>query len=437
MSTATTLYVNPYTAGNPVYGDGFFGRDTILRQVARTLVTPGQNAVVLLGPRRVGKTSILLHLRHSLPPSRFTVVYQDLQDKARYPMGELLAGLADEIAGGTGLGEPNLSFDDQGQVFQHQFLPQTFDALPNKNQRLVLLLDEFDVLDAMQRRQLPGNAAANVLFSTLRRWMREEPRLVLVFALGRNLSDLDSDFLSTFKSGQTVRVSVLSKEDAVSLITAPNSLRYTDGAVKRIYSLTNGHPYFTQLFCSLCFDRAYDRLRAQGTQRPTITARDVRLLIPAVLDRGDNVFAWIWDGMPPAERIVASALAELLEDEKTVATDGEIEARIQAEGIRLITRDLEVSPRLLVEWQILHQVEGGYQFLVPIFHQWIRETKPVNVAREEIERLGSRSHHSISVIVEGDLPEMSQARQAAIVGALAKILEVQEKNVRVLAINSE
>ena len=60
MSPAAPL-INSYIAGNPVHGDmGLFGRRDILRQVERILAAPGQNAVVLFGPRRVGKTSILL-----------------------------------------------------------------------------------------------------------------------------------------------------------------------------------------------------------------------------------------------------------------------------------------------------------------------------------------------------------------------------------------
>jgi tetratricopeptide (TPR) repeat protein len=392
MVVKDTAYVNPYIAGNPVYGDvGFFGRSDVLRYVGQTLTAPGQNAVVLFGPRRIGKTSILLQLQHSLSPERYTVIYQDLQDKARHPMGDLLDDFADEIAYTLAMDGPELTYDDQGRVFQQEFLPQVYDALPGEAHRLVLLFDEFDVLDTVQREQLPGNAAAHRLFPTLRRWMRQEPNLAFVFALGRNLSDLDSDFLSTFKGGQTVQVSVLSKEETIALITAPTSLRFTDGAIDRIYALTNGHPYFTQLFCSLCFDRGYARPRDDTSDVPTITARDVGLLRSTVFSRGENVFAWIWDGLPPAERIVASALAELLTDEKIVASENEIGNLLRLGGVRVITRDLQVSPKILVGWQLLQEVDGGYRYMVPVLQQWIQNTKPLDITRDEIDRLNPRA----------------------------------------------
>ena len=87
--------LNPYIAGNPIAGEqGFFGREDVLRQVERSFSATGQNAVVIFGQRRIGKTSVLLQLQRRLDPSRFVVVYQDLMDKATKPLGEVMGELA-------------------------------------------------------------------------------------------------------------------------------------------------------------------------------------------------------------------------------------------------------------------------------------------------------------------------------------------------------
>lgn len=394
MASPAAPLINPYIAGNPVHGDiGFFGRRDILRQVERILAAPGQNAVVLFGQRRVGKTSILLQLQHSLPPDQYTVIYHDLQDKARLPMGQLLSELADEIRFELGLEDPTEAFDDQGQAFQRDFLSRVYDHLPGPNQRLVLLFDEFDVLDVVQRERLPENAAANQLFPMLRRWLREEPRLAFVFALGRSLHDLDGEFLSTFKGSQTVRISVLTHEETIELITSPENLRYSDGAIERIVALTNGHPHLTQLLCSLCFDRACDQHDEYLSLMLNITESDVNTLVSLLFSRGENIFVWIWDGLPPAERIIVSTLAELLMDDTLTATEDEIETALQNEGIRVITRDLQISPKKLVEWQFLEELDKGpYRFLVPLLHQWIRTHRPLADTRDEIDALDPRAH---------------------------------------------
>jgi len=73
--------LNPYIAGSALDGPaGFFGREDILRLVETELRAPQQNAVVLFGQRRIGKTSILLQLRRHLAESGFLPIYLDLMD---------------------------------------------------------------------------------------------------------------------------------------------------------------------------------------------------------------------------------------------------------------------------------------------------------------------------------------------------------------------
>ena len=90
---------NPYIAGNPV-GDtpAFIGRADILREVVRMLRRPQDNALVLYGQRRIGKTSVLLELAARLPESGpFYPVYFDLQDKAAWALERVLAQLSQKI----------------------------------------------------------------------------------------------------------------------------------------------------------------------------------------------------------------------------------------------------------------------------------------------------------------------------------------------------
>lgn len=59
--------INPYIAGNPIKDkDGFVGRDNIFRDVMQMLRHPGENAIVLFGQRRIGKTTVLLQLAQRL-----------------------------------------------------------------------------------------------------------------------------------------------------------------------------------------------------------------------------------------------------------------------------------------------------------------------------------------------------------------------------------
>ena len=146
---------NPYIAGNPVGGSpAFVGREPILRSVLRMLESPRENAVVLYGQRRIGKTSVLLELaerlRHDGP---YHPVYFDLQDKAALPLPQVVKELAQRLAA-----ELRLTTPTGLGILRTRGLPAGVPALDAKRScqeghSLVVLFDEFDVLDTPAKNQ--------------------------------------------------------------------------------------------------------------------------------------------------------------------------------------------------------------------------------------------------------------------------------------------
>ena len=248
--------INPYVAGNPVGNSpAFIGRADVLREVVRVLRRPQDNAIVLYGQRRIGKTSILQHLAAQLPKEGpYRPVYFDLQDKAAKPLGDVLRELAREIAHTLGLLAPDLG-DDVETAFRQTWLPAILSNLP-PGSMLVLLFDEFDVLADAKAEQ-----AAAAFFPYLRSLMASDPqRLKFVFVIGRKVDDLANIALSLFKGIPAQRVSLLSREDTSDLACLAQkngTLIWPDDAVEQVWQLTHGHPFLTQLLCSHIWECAY------------------------------------------------------------------------------------------------------------------------------------------------------------------------------------
>ncbi len=378
---------NPYIAGKAL-GDarGFFGREDVFRLVETVLSSPDQNSVVLFGQRRIGKTSILLNLRARLPSPPFVPVYFDLMDRARKSLADVLYELAATIAQELTLPQPaRADFDDEGRGFREKFLPTVYGALGSKK-RLVLLFDEFDVLDVAQEEQLPANAAARAFFPYLRELMTQEQRLGFVFVVGRKAEDLGIEFKTTFKASRYQRVSVLDEDAAnelVRLAEREGTLRWADDAVARVLALTARHPYFTQLMCQLLFERAY-QTTTSGV--PMVTATNVDAVVPKVLEAGENVFEWIWNGLPPAERVVFAAVASGT-DEETVVTEERLLAILQNLGIRIRIGALELAPKTLIDWEMLKHADGGYEFFVELMRRWVIALKSLDKVKDELDRI--------------------------------------------------
>lgn len=383
--------VNPYVAGTPVRGDGgFFGRRDTIDWVIQELNNPGTNALVLFGQRRIGKTTVLLHLERSMPSESFLPVYFDLQDQAERPLAQVLAELADTLAEATGLDSPDADkFDDQGTFFLKRFLPQLNHCLGN-DRRLVLLMDEFDVVDRVAGPLVSDTSAARTLFPFLRRAMKD-PLLAFVFAIGRRADDLSLDFNATFKTSLVRELWVLDRESTEALVRQAESnrtLKFTTGAVDRIVDLAGGHPYFTQLLCQRVWERAHTR---NSKPQPTIDVPEVEAAVPNTLEAGGQALLWIWNGLSPAERVFAAALAEMAGRGQALPP-AEIIQVLSNHAARLRSREVEVASQDLEKRRVLvRSDEGNYKFGIELFRRWVRENKPLHQAKHDLDRIEPRA----------------------------------------------
>ena len=375
------MLLNPYIAGNPLKDPAaFFGRDDIVREVMQMLNHPDEKAIVLFGQRRIGKTTILLQIDQRLTQEgNFTPVYFDLQDRASSTLAEVLYKLAQAVAYRIKMPMPSAdSFDESGNYFIKEFLPEAIKlAAPSG---IVILFDEFDVMDSAQ-----NNQAGRIFFPYLRAFISELERVKFVFVIGRRPEELSTESLSTFKGIRASRVSLLDRKSTEAVIRQSeikSNLYWTDEAVDQVWKHTQGHTYFTQLLCNVIWEKVEEN--STNKKSPTVLPRDVDDSIRDAFKQGANAFHWIWDGLPPAERVVMAAMAEV--GEETISQD-QIENVLNQSGVRLVARELKIAPMTLVEWDLLHPVEKNYQFAVPLLQQWVKNNRPLVRVKEELDRL--------------------------------------------------
>ena len=374
------FHLNPYIAGDPIRSEQkFFGREDVLRRVKNVLQNPNTNAIVLFGQRRIGKTSILLQLANRLlKEGAYTPVYFDLQDKASKPLAGLLYDLACGINEALGKDAPQPEhFDEEGVYFRKEFLPSAASSISKGG--LVLLFDEFDVLDSVNSRQ-----AGQAFFPYLRQWMSELSLVHFVFVIGRRPEDLSTDTHSAFKTARASLVSRLDRESAEAMIRQSEkegSLTWSDAAVERMWELCQGHAFLTQLMCSVVFERMRDLLPSEAAQVERVQVDES---VGEALDQGANAFHWVWGGLPPAERVVCAAMAEIKKD---VITQEELIEKLNQSGVRLIVRELELAPDTLAEWELLSELDDGYRFTVPLFKRWVAKNRPLRRVKDELDRL--------------------------------------------------
>jgi photosystem II stability/assembly factor-like uncharacterized protein/tetratricopeptide (TPR) repeat protein len=398
---------NPYIAGPPIGGDeGFYGRQDVFDFVRKTFSSPYQKVIMLFGQRRVGKTSILYQLQKSSNlPEGFHPIYFNLEGRASQNLNEVLYALAERIAETLNLPPVAQSeFQSDGDYFSERFLPQAYKAL--QDQRLLLLFDEFDVLSEELSSE---TMALNTFFPYLQNRLFDEEKLVYIFLVGRRFEELTPEFLATFKQARTRPISFLSRENAKRLIREPmlGILEYEDDAIEQILSVTACHPYLTQL---VCFELV-DYLDSLGKTK--VTVDDVNAVIDDAIESGSSGLAWLWDGLPIAERFILSA-ATSVTDENGIATKESINEALRRHRVRLLGIELTRAPDMLVDWGWLEKTEerGGYRFLVELLRRWISKEHSLENAKQELESISKRA-----------IRDYTYARQAHIDGDLEVAVE--------------
>ena len=256
---------NPYISGEPVRRDDmFFGRRALLQRIVDTLHS---NSIMIHGERRIGKTSLLLNLMTALrevndPEYWFVPVYIDLEGTAQEGffqllMEEILANLdtlqyaATEIT--PDLGELRYYTKLDNHYTDRDFnrdLNRITEVLesygdqhdPGKHLRLILLIDEMDVMSSYDR----------LIQQQLRRiFMREFAATLGAVVAGIQISKewdrVESPWFNLFND---IALTPFAREQAIELLVEPvrGYYQYDQAAVEFILDHANGRPYKIQQY---------------------------------------------------------------------------------------------------------------------------------------------------------------------------------------------
>jgi (p)ppGpp synthase/HD superfamily hydrolase len=365
----TMPLVNPYGPG-PVGRRPFFvGRTAEVRQILAHLEGHGARHMLIRGPKRIGKSSLLEHLaRYHLDHFK-AVVRLDLQSLSTEVLrfDRLLEQLAEMLAQKTGprgrlpLDTAALTRDPIG-VFA-RFLSEIHNL--NDPERLVVLLDELGVVAG----RLRGTGQEREFFDQWRALLNDErvfPHLAFIaalpdYSLERILAgDLRGNTRLALRVGELgipIRLSVLSEDDARDLIAAPirTHLEYAPADLARLLDETGGHPYYIHLVCSHIVTAVQVRQRKTGLrfhERQTVPSDLVRDALHAVFSNEDAFHHILADSSADTGAVLRAAAALTSEDQRLVdrAPIREwIDRTRPRPGKHAITWALEERPDLLIE----------------------------------------------------------------------------------------
>lgn len=375
--------VNPYIAGNPVTGEAmFFGRESVFAFVRQALTGQHRdNVIVLYGQRRTGKTSSLYQMRRHLD-ARYLCIFVDLHGLALNGIDGFLWDLIGTIVRGLRkdyqIELPPLKrseFKVEPRVtFENEFLPLVWNAIGDRH--ILLMLDEAIRL----QEQIEAGKLDKSVFEYLRHLMQHFDRLNFLFSLGSGLEEMEKEYAFLFSVGLYRKISFLTRDAATALITRPVKDYYQiePSAVDRIFSITSGHPYFTQLLCHSLFNQWLQH------QRSPIRVDDVNPVLSEVVERGLAVLKQVWDDSTPGEKAVLAALVAAMGKRSHPIGLAEIDRAWANLNVIIPENEKARAMRSLIARDVIIG-EDKYQFAVELQRMWIQKYEKLEWVKEEIE----------------------------------------------------
>lgn len=385
---------NPYASRGPLHdAKMFYGRAHDLNEIGSFL--RGNQSVSIIGPRKIGKTSLMLHLMRAETMAALRIgaenlfVYIDCQALSSGRHDEIFVHFCTEIAAALrtyGLGpEPTLKAAISKPTWSA--FEGALRKLNQRGLRVVLMLDEFE--------QLTTNPHADVRFYNALRSAAGRLRLAFLTASARPLieltySDRSQNILSSpfFNIFAPLFLGLLSEAEARNLIRIPMEaagIVVSSRLEDFIYELVGGHPLALQIACFHAWDNPDDLYQIES----------------GTMQELDAHFQYDWHKLSPAERNVLRHPSEA----------GLREASDPA--IRVIFRNL-IRKCLLV------QIRGSYCYPSKAWAEFVsaHPHDPVTIsAAEPPAQIGSDSLHGPRELI-GEAPQ----EQVALAGSTVRVV---------------
>jgi hypothetical protein len=355
---AVTL--NPYSKGSALspeipqnkllFLDRADIREELSIKIQTSVIMP---TFLILGQRRVGKTSLLNFLPSLLDPTLYDVVVVDAQSlSGEVSLIKWLVYWRSRIESKLKLPATEPTTATDALSAWDEFAAFLDGLAQTRKRRLILAMDEYDEDRGFHYaiRQDPEVGAA--FLGRMRAFSQQQKMVVFMFVGATNFSDLpEPKWSKYFVHVHEVRVDYLSEQASMQIIERPIpgfGLRYAEGVAAHIYHLTQGHPHLLHTICSDLVDYANMKVK-----NPVDRDDLAYILQSKVLLGGAQPFSVFWDEFCEKESM-KEAVRAIAAREGNIAKTAEVR--------KLLDYGFIVPDQAL-----------GFRMRVPLFEEWVKE----------------------------------------------------------------
>ncbi|MDF5711349.1 MAG: hypothetical protein PUP90_27675 [Nostoc sp. S4] len=415
---------NPYIVTRAIHEpEKFFGREDLFAFIEDNLNNNIQ-IQLLHGQRRIGKSSVLKQVSQKITlenRENFVFICFDLEAYSQSSTSDIIYNLAEEICQELDLSSllsifPNTQINNNLEIFDEIFLPTVCHELGNK--KLVLLLDESDMA-------ITSNNTFSSFFQYLQTLLIKQKKIFIIPVLGRFDDDVKNIF-QLFNSPLYQKIDLLYETSARRLITNPAQgiLRYEEEAIKAIFELSSGHPYFTQGICFRIF------LQAKVSGKSQVNRKNVDKIVDETIDYLQGGLVWFWDGLSFEEKVFFAAVTEVqkIAIEQKIWLPEDPFTRLKSYGV-VQTEEIIQAPKKLVNKGYLDDTERRVK--IELVRRWLVKSHPLN---REILTLEKIKEAEIKQILEQEIQLYRHGNSQDLIDLYEKILELNPNHFTTISV---
>jgi AAA+ ATPase superfamily predicted ATPase len=366
---------NPFIVGNPIKSrDMFFGRQDDFEYIKRKLQTGVKSYIIVFsGERRSGKTSILFQVLNGELGDDFLPILIDMQTMAGLQNeNEFFEKIAKETS--RALDEAAISTDHydffQDEVSPYKVFSKMLDDIhaghPDKN--ILFLIDEYELIES----KISEGSLNKNFVPFLAGVLESERKISFLFTGSKKLDERKSPYWNILFAKSLYRnVSFLSKNDTVRLITEPikDHVAYDKEVIEKIYRLTAGQPFYTQVCCQNIVDHLNEK------QKNNVAITDLDEIIDEILENPLPQMIYFWNSLSNEKKLILSLLSEILENSDNMVQADTIHkfSGKREFGINLTIKTISTTLETLYHQHLLKKTEDGYCFHMDLFRRWIKQ----------------------------------------------------------------
>ena len=371
---------NPYIVGNPIQSEKmFYGRNEDFLYIRDKLQQETRGLIITLaGERRSGKTSILFQIMNGRLGEEYLPFFVDMQAMAAVESdNQFLARLDQCMRPQLDATLPTYSYQTSGWKDFESLLDEIALRYPGK--KPVFLLDEYELIENKIEKNLLTEDLIIFIASLM-----ENRDVYFIFTGSNKLEERQTPYWKTlFSKSQYRKITFLKRNDCLDLITRPleGYVNYTQEQQEKIWRLTAGQPFYTQIFCQNMVDRL------QLEQRNDVLEEDVDAVIADIVDNPMPQMIYFWQELGDHHKLALSMLAEVLPQKEDWADSRALVDALKAHNLQLAVTEKDIHTALedLYHRDILSKRGSDYQFRVDIFRFWIKQEQNVWKLLKEIK----------------------------------------------------